>query len=310
MKYLVLVGNRNEQFFQFLKNTSTVIVSNIYKRLTFPRRIIRKCFSYFDKCPVFLFEKFANDDFKPDIIIISDDTVDSSLFKLLRKIYPHAKLIYWFRNSLDAVDYKKAKEIHLKHSRLCDYVISFDKNDSKKYGFCYIENCYYRPKSLENLKNNYDVVFLGTDKSRYELIDEFYQRCKKYNLRTWIYVYSYTRDESLLVHHKFVNYNCYLEYVRKSKAILDVVDRNYQNGYSLRVFEALFYRKKLITNDTGIVNEPFYNKNNIYVFAPSNWESLNGLYDFLNAPYYDIKDEIKNKYEFYHWLNRVENLCW
>ena len=64
-------------------------------------------------------------------------------------------------------------------------------------------------------------------------------------------------------------------------------------------FDALFLRKKLITNCSAIEKMDFYHPSNIYIIRDSN---LEGLEEFMRMPYEDIDAEIVNQYEVNHCL--------
>ena len=305
-KYLVLVSDKNSHYFYCLKNTDYFSIYSIYRKMSVLERIIRKILIFLG-----LDISIYYDDWKYDCncnyskAIIEDGTLDGSIFEHIRRKFPNIQLIYWFRNSLDAVDYKKSKQLHIKHASMCDRVLSFDKDDSLKYGYEYIENAYARDENLQTNDTIYDMIYLGSDKSRYDNIVNVVNYTKRINWNNYIYIFSKTRPENTYVHKSFVSYNDYLKLMVKSKAILDVIDTSYQNGYSLRVFESLFYEKKLITNMKDITLEPFYNPNNIYVIDFEDENSFIGLKEFLDIPYQKIHDDILNKYNFYNWIKRI-----
>ena len=100
----------------------------------------------------------------------------------------------------------------------------------------------------------------------------------------------------------YINYNKYLNLVSKSKCILDF-NINEQIGLSLRPLEALFFEKKLITNNSDIVNYSFYDKNNIFVIGIDEYKDIK---DFLNKPYNKIDKKIINYYDYKEWIKRFE----
>ena len=79
------------------------------------------------------------------------------------------------------------------------------------------------------------------------------------------------------------------------------------NGLSFRFFEALYYQKKLITNNTDIINYEFYNPNNIMIIDYNNYTQASIL-EFLDKEYVNIDSEIINKYSFDNWLKRILEL--
>ncbi|WP_416191334.1 hypothetical protein [Neisseria sp. CCUG12390] len=77
------------------------------------------------------------------------------------------------------------------------------------------------------------------------------------------------------------------------------------NGLSFRPFEALGYRKKLITTNAGIEQYDFYHPDNIFVWDGSN---LDGLKAFIDRPYHEMPSEIYEKYSFSNWIRYILNI--
>lgn len=97
-----------------------------------------------------------------------------------------------------------------------------------------------------------------------------------------------------------IKYEVYLQELNKSKTILDVTNQN-QDGLSLRVMEALFFNKKLITTNDSIRNYDFYKKENIFILKDG-FEQ--GLKEFLKIPYCEVEKDIKEYYSIENWVAR------
>ncbi|WP_373740443.1 hypothetical protein [Neisseria sp.] len=74
------------------------------------------------------------------------------------------------------------------------------------------------------------------------------------------------------------------------------------NGLSFRPFEALGYRKKLITTNAEIKKYDFYHPDNIFIW---DGKSSDGLEAFLAKPYHEMPSEIREKYSFGNWIKYV-----
>ncbi|ASK27055.1 hypothetical protein BG910_04220 [Neisseria chenwenguii] len=74
------------------------------------------------------------------------------------------------------------------------------------------------------------------------------------------------------------------------------------NGLSFRPFEALGYRKKLITTNAGIKKYDFYHPDNVFVW---DGEHLDGLTEFIARPLHEFPPEIYQKYSFGNWINYI-----
>ena len=88
---------------------------------------------------------------------------------------------------------------------------------------------------------------------------------------------------------------------RQSSVLVDFVISTH-SGLSLRTFEALGYRKKLITTNAEIKKYDFYHPDNIFVW---DGKTFDGLQDFIAAPYRELPPEIYQKYSFGNWVRYV-----
>lgn len=100
----------------------------------------------------------------------------------------------------------------------------------------------------------------------------------------------------------FVEYDDYLQNLRESKAILEIVPENVV-GLTIRTMEALFFNKKLITNNKDIKNYDFYNPNNIFIIGE---DSEDKIKQFINSPFELIDRKIVEYYDFENWIKRFK----
>ena len=97
-----------------------------------------------------------------------------------------------------------------------------------------------------------------------------------------------------------------LSNVNEADILIDIINPVHQ-GLSFRVFEALYYRKKLITNNSIIQSFDFFHPNNILVWE-DNQDMDKLLADFLEKPLKEIDPQIFKKYSFGNWINYVLEL--
>ena len=98
----------------------------------------------------------------------------------------------------------------------------------------------------------------------------------------------------------YIEYDKYLDLISKSKCILDYNQKG-QTGLTLRPMEALFFNKKLITNNKDIKNYNFYNSKNIFILGENKMEEVD---KFLNTPSEKIHEDILNNYDFNSWVEK------
>ena len=115
-----------------------------------------------------------------------------------------------------------------------------------------------------------------------------------------------TREKYKDVEIDFINkplsYRDMIMHVQKYETLLDFDNSSIHQGLSFRVFEALFYKKKIITNNKLIRNFDFYHPNNIFIWNENN---LDNITDFLSLPMVNIDQGIVEKYSFRNWISRV-----
>lgn len=101
-------------------------------------------------------------------------------------------------------------------------------------------------------------------------------------------------------------YDTVLQRIAASACLIDIVQPG-QTGITLRTLEALFYRKKLITNNPEVLKQDFYRPANIhYIDASTDADALaSALARFLATPFESVPEHIVQQYEIQHWLPSV-----
>lgn len=155
---------------------------------------------------------------------------------------------------------------------LWDKVYTFDPIDAKQYGFIYKGFCFYSMnKDIESSNNpTIDVYFTGGTKGgRSELINRAYNYLVSSGCKCAFDVRLKYKDEirckGINYIKKWIDYKEVLIKVANSRCILEILQNN-QSGSSLRYCEAVFYNKKLLTNNPNIINYPYYNPKWMKVF--------------------------------------------
>nr|WP_239326546.1 hypothetical protein [Snodgrassella gandavensis] len=78
------------------------------------------------------------------------------------------------------------------------------------------------------------------------------------------------------------------------------------HGLSFRVFESLYYQKKLITNNKTICKYDFYHPDNILIWHKEDLSQK--IQNFLAKPYKPVDSEIVKKYGFGNWIKNILDL--
>lgn len=235
--------------------------------------------TYFDKWKYEIPENIKN-------IIIFDSAYNSHAVKIMKDKCKNCKIILYYWNHINECTkkYLEDKNIH--------EFWTFDSNDAKRYMINYNSQFYTKNIKLDKDNLEYDVLFLGRAKNRKDMILNLGEKLKEKGINSKNIIIENEKD--------FVPYEDYLKLLAKTKTILDIVDGN-QSGLTLRCMEALFFNKKLITNNLDIENYDFYNPKNIFILGK---DDMNNIKQFIDSPYELVDEKIVNYYDFDEWIKR------
>ncbi len=284
-KVIVVKWQANNYFMSFMKSDC---IYQLYKTHDYQKACKQIGKLGYENIPL---GKWTKELKNVDIVVFFDSFLNNRAIELVKQVNNKAKVVLYFWNKIN-----KNNE-HLLNNKLIDEFYTFDEEDSKKYAIKYNAQFYTDKIKLKSVKEKYDICFLGRDKGRSETINQLIDVFNKCELKQDIRVINDERN--------FMPYKKYLKMIENSKCILDIVSNN-QKGASLRVMESIFFKKKLITNNTNVVNYDFYDKQNIFVIKNPKKVNLSELQKFINSSYKDIDQKIIDYYKFENWLYRFE----
>lgn len=184
---------------------------------------------------------------------------------------------------------------------------TFDSQDALRYGLCLFPQVYRFPeidnKTPESSVRN-DVFFVGKDKKRSEILLHMLQLFKAAALTIDFYILKDATTKNvpeLKEYYKDVplSYKETLGRIKQSRCILEIVQDG-QTGSTLRAMEALFFGKKLLTNNTSIQHEDFYHPSNVLVI--DTMTKASDIASFLALESVPIPREITNKHDVRQWV--------
>ena len=182
----------------------------------------------------------------------------------------------------------------------------FDKNDlTKKPKLKFKTNFRLKPFDEDFKFTLSDAHFIGeVDLHRYSSLVEIANHLTGFGLRFIFYITKYPRGvvkkhPSIRVRNNpRITYNQNLLIAKSTKVIVDINDEKLHTGLSLRFFEAMELRKKLITTNIEIREYDFYHPNNIYIHGFSGIS----IAEFMSLPYCEIDCKITDKYKIEEWI--------
>lgn len=168
--------------------------------------------------------------------------------------------------------YSKVPEFYRKYINKIsfDLTYTFDNRDAEKYGWIFTNSLYSKSElpGQQNIEN--DIYFVGEDKGRTEQLVMIYDFLSQNGIKCCFKVITNDKKrqscDGLHFLHKRIEYREILEDIGKTKAILEIVQDG-QSGMTMRPYEAMFYDKKLLTNNNSLKDMDFFNDRFMMVFS-------------------------------------------
>ncbi|WP_018674741.1 hypothetical protein [Riemerella columbina] len=284
--------------FVYKKNLKTKFLNIFHRIFLNDKDFYTK--DYFKKLNQVIYRRLKNINTKIDYaLIFRADYYSKKNIKLLRKL--STKLVAY------QYDGWKVSSGILRYKNIFDKIFFFDITDLKEFGedSLFLTNCYFNDKNIDNLINEYDLFYIGTGTStRIKYAENLSEKLKYYNIKIIFKIPKYRAEKDLgyiKFTHRSLSYHENINLLKKSMCILDI-KFEYHNGLSFRFFEALYYKKKLITNNQSVKGYDFYHPNNIFI---TDFENLEGIEEFMEKPYIDIDQDIVEKYSFVNWYKYI-----
>lgn len=231
--------------------------------------------------------------------LIKGEAVPHFFIEKVKELNLEIKTIYYNFDSLEEYPHL------VSHLQYFDYKFTFDRKNAEKYQLHFRPLFYLDDYKMAEAKNSYkyDIAFIGSAHTDRFLVGEKVRvEAVKLKLKTFFYYYAMGRfafkmkkifDENLKyfdaqkLSFQKLSHLQIIDLYNNSKAILDI-NKPFQNGLTIRTFEALALGKKLITTNTDIKNYPFYNPNNILII---NRENVHLNKEFFNSNFEKIDEK-------------------
>ncbi|SNR49425.1 lipopolysaccharide biosynthesis protein [Flavobacterium sp. ov086] len=253
-------------------------------------------------------------DKKYDFLFVNKGEVVPEFFlEKIQKAQPQCEFIFYtwdsFANNKNALNI--LKYFHKK--------FSFDSDDAVKYGLGFRPLFYldfYKDIDLiSNVEIKNDLLFLGTAHSdRYKISNSIADWCEKTHLKSYCYyfmqgrlVYFYKKlfdrtfkefDYKKLSFTSLKGEDLFKLY-QKSKVVLDI-NHPGQKGLTMRTFETIGAKRKMITTNAEVKKYKFYNPNNILIIDRENIK-LNK--EFFESDYSEVDIDLYERMSLKGWLS-------
>ncbi len=281
-----------------------VTYEQIYKKEKGMKKLRNKFFDHFGLANEDAFGDWKDHIEKYDTVLISDDIRGTDIVSYIRKKNSKARIIIYYLNPVLG----RARNYPPKYQALGCELYSFDPHNAEDFHMTFKPYYYLRmgrqEETLPSETFRYDVFFIGGDKGRLlelmtlkEKMEALGLSCKMLVKQTRHKHYSSADKANMIA--EGIPYEKVCEYIRQSRAVLDIVQEG-QYGLTLRPYEALHFGRKLITDSKTISSYDFYRTQNVFQLGKND---LKDLPAFLRSPLCAVADEIKSKYIAENWLD-------
>lgn len=223
--------------------------------------------------------------------------LQESTLNILKNKFPVLISHHW-----DMIKKNEEKALLLE-KRFFDKVSSYSKKDCEKYNLFYLPNFYFL-KEDENVRRENDVFGITSDFTRIDFLEKIAKELKKNDIKYSINLITDKNIESKWINISKNPWNIeeVLKAYSKSRTVLELVRKEHEGSYTFRAIECIGLNKKLITNNKEIINENFYNKNNILIIDEENMIIPK---KFIYSKYEKLSEKVEEEYNIENWIKKI-----
>ena len=234
------------------------------------------------------YNKWFNELSDYDAVIIHMSRLTRFMPFIIRRKYPKIRIICWYWNTVNS------ESVPIKKDDDKIEYWSFDDIDCENYLLNKNIQYYCEPMTLNKKEPESDIYFIGRSKGRQSKIDLVKELAENKGFRC---------DFNVVDDDDIIPYSEVKDKLLKTRCVLEINKKD-QIGFTLRAMESLFYEIKLVTDNKLIINEPFYNKDNVFVLGLDDNDDMKSFFD---KPYNHSVDKFKKDYDIDRWFNNFDD---
>ena len=228
--------------------------------------------------------------------------------RILRKHLPTRRIALFTWNPVtDYQQHHGLRRVHLwQLKRLGFRMFTFDPADAAAYGITLIPQVYRRVDTAPRATPpQWDIYFLGKDKGRFATLRALGETWRAEGLRVRLCMTRehgshYPATPAIELMDDSLGYQDNIDALQRARCVLEIVQAR-QTGPTIRCMEALFFDKKLITNNVAVVHQPFYDPDRIYVLGHDTAERFPVFMACQSAA---VAPKVLDAHDFAHWIRQ------
>lgn len=230
---------------------------------------------------------------------------------ILAKFIRAARKSVWIWNPLDNSRKTHRRRIGFaRRLKKAGYeVFTFDPADAAECGFTHAPQVFRDVERFidRDTQPDTDLFFVGFDKKRLPQLLAIKSAAAQQGLTSYFHITPdrhgrYSDEQRRHLSGQTIDYGDTMRLINRSRCLVEIL-QDKQAGMSARALEALFFGKKLITNNRAMAQADFYDPDNIFITGV---DDLSRLTEFMSRPYRPVNPEIKNGYDIRRWIRRFE----
>lgn len=192
--------------------------------------------------------------------------VSLCFMEYLRKLFPHSRYVWFMQDIVET--HPRIKACFTALYKKFDIILSYDFQDCKRYGLIYYPTGFSSILIDEKGLPTSDIYFIGKAKNRLKEIIKSFESFRNMGLKTDFNLVGVPEHQQVYpeeIHYiKGMSYLENLKHLKGSRCVLEIMQEG-GSGFTLRINEALYFNKKIISNNKWLKNAPFYDKDNIII---------------------------------------------
>ena len=236
-----------------------------------------------------------------DKIIVFDSYSSLRQINWLCGKYPDKRIVFWYWNRVSNAHWMDQMPARVEKW-------SFSKTDCRKYGLRYNTQFFFDCLAAEAAgcrkaahTGPLKALFLGRDKGRAAVLAEISKELEAAGVSVDLRITPPQTGRMGVFKESLTPYTDVIGLVKNTDILLDYA-MDPDTGISMRAMEALFFGKKLITNNKEILQADFYSPSNIYVLGSDG----RTLAEFVDSPLSEVDETILDNYLLSNWLRRFD----
>lgn len=239
-------------------------------------------------------------------VVVYGYYITPDFLRYVRDKYPNAKIVKINRDSYEIWRKKNPLFSDKDINELFDLQFSYDLGDSEKYNMIHFDEIESKVDiSIAKDYPLYEVFFAGAAKDRLPFLIMIYDYLEKNGITPFFYITNVNKQDQIVrkgikYAEKNMKYSDMLYKTVNARVVLEV-NQGCVDGFTSRFLEAVLYNKKLLTNNTAVKNNEYYNEDYINIF--SNPEDIN--IDFILQDK-EVDYHYKNEFSPVHLINLID----